>query len=333
MTHKIAHLLGEAGDKIGLEIEKLEAATGHTGHDAKLVGQHQHEVRVKIAELGLDPEDTTPQELYHALRARYKRDAEQFQTDFGLHDDQDSQVRLVELANNILHYHRQWALKPSAAKSLLQELPPLRTRKVMGYRSNDSMLKRADTAFIVAMARRLESSTWQTKWAKAVKAAPAANHEMTNLKIIMTADHELDSISSAKEAAAIIVPLREDFEPPQGFGQVLEIVAAAQRALDKDLGEDIDKLHASLRWWAQNLHLTAWLEEQPVSFNVFDIARDINGESDFEERSYEHAGQKIWQKLSAGYDELKSEFTPQDILQNDRLEPLPAMVEAEVENV
>lgn len=45
---------------------ELEAANGHPNEDIKLSTQTMNSARSKCRELGLDPTDTTAEELYHA---------------------------------------------------------------------------------------------------------------------------------------------------------------------------------------------------------------------------------------------------------------------------
>lgn len=332
MAHKILQLIGDAEAKLAAELEELEAKTGYTSQDVKLLGQNAHAVKSKIADLMLDPDDTTPEELYHALRARYLKDARVFQLDFDLQAGTDGQHLAIQLASRVLGGLRLWTLKTAYAKDMLRKLPPLRTKKVLGYRSLDSMLKRADMAFVVALAAQLESSTWLAKWRKALNSAPAAKRELTDIKIIITDHHGLVDVCAAPDVAAILVPLKKDFEPASGIGQILEILAATRVLSVKDLSRELANVHPALRWWSQNLHLSAWIDDQPISFNVFDVARDAESGVTFENRSYRHAGNHMWQKLNDSYRNLMSEFTSTDFLQTDLAVPLPVMVEVEADD-
>src|SRR5579884_3024656 len=53
---------------------KLESAAGHPNSDIRLTAEVIHATQAKLRQLGLDPKDTTAEELYHALQERIKAD-------------------------------------------------------------------------------------------------------------------------------------------------------------------------------------------------------------------------------------------------------------------
>jgi len=62
-------LLGAKEPLFSASFQKLERATGQTGADVKLIGDITHHAHSVMRKLGLDPSDTTKQELENALNA------------------------------------------------------------------------------------------------------------------------------------------------------------------------------------------------------------------------------------------------------------------------
>lgn len=72
MARFLLDLLQASEPQFSAAIHKLEKATGHAGVDIQLVGEIMKRAHVVMRQIGLDPADTTAQELYEALRARSK---------------------------------------------------------------------------------------------------------------------------------------------------------------------------------------------------------------------------------------------------------------------
>ncbi|MGO3701928.1 MAG: hypothetical protein ACTJG2_01915 [Candidatus Saccharimonadales bacterium] len=74
MARSLAVLLGRSRDVLFLQtIEQLEAATGQSGVDVRLVGELLEAAHTTARELGLDSNDSTALELYNALRSQAKK--------------------------------------------------------------------------------------------------------------------------------------------------------------------------------------------------------------------------------------------------------------------
>lgn len=69
MAKFLQDLLGAKEPLFGASLQKLERATGQTGVDVKLIGDITHHAHKVMRKLGLDPADTTKQELDNALNA------------------------------------------------------------------------------------------------------------------------------------------------------------------------------------------------------------------------------------------------------------------------
>lgn len=75
MSKVIAQLLDEPERLVSRAIAQIEAKNGYPNHDVRLIAENIQRIRTKIAELGMDPDDTTGPELYHALIAKFQADS------------------------------------------------------------------------------------------------------------------------------------------------------------------------------------------------------------------------------------------------------------------
>jgi sugar/nucleoside kinase (ribokinase family) len=67
-------LLGASEPLFSASLQKLERTTGQTGVDVKLIGDITHHAHAVMRKLGLDPTDTTKEELDNALNAHADND-------------------------------------------------------------------------------------------------------------------------------------------------------------------------------------------------------------------------------------------------------------------
>lgn len=82
MARILQDLLAANDSLFLMAVHNLEKATGHDGVDVRLIGDIVARAHAVMRKLGLDPADTTPQELYSALRAHAKSKELFEETDF-----------------------------------------------------------------------------------------------------------------------------------------------------------------------------------------------------------------------------------------------------------
>ncbi|OGL26069.1 hypothetical protein A3E49_02665 [Candidatus Saccharibacteria bacterium RIFCSPHIGHO2_12_FULL_49_19] len=145
-------------------INHLEDLSGYPSEDTRLTSEVTAACCSRIADLGLDPSDTSPEELYRAMRIAYQSVSEVFATALGEqeHDDLESRYLRIGRALEAVNYQGQiWSLTPPAIKKLLRDHPPRHLQKHLSYRSIASMLKRENPQLLFAAAWLMESSRWQ----------------------------------------------------------------------------------------------------------------------------------------------------------------------------
>ena len=163
MTRFLSEALGASEPTFSQGIQQLEQAAGRPGADIRLTADIMRRTRDKIAELGLDPNDTTGPELYSALQERLKRDEQTVRTALGIAEDA-APSDIIARVQQFLEKHDApklcFALKTSVAKRLLKKKPPKVAMKRLGYRSVDSMLKHEQPANLYGAALMVEPAAW-----------------------------------------------------------------------------------------------------------------------------------------------------------------------------
>lgn len=220
MCKLIANLAGADEFVVKEMIRRLEGASGSPGIDIRLTSEIYGKLNMKMRELGLDPNDTTPTELYNSLQNMTMLHDKFLANRLGIdeHQNPDKVLPAVVHVINRLHVPKQvWALKPTAIKRLLKSNPPKALMKQLNYRSLDSMLKRESCAVLLTAASYIESSNWQLKILDQYKKIKSSDMEQTQAQIVymddtkwqhlsqFVADARRSSILHSVEAGAVVV--------------------------------------------------------------------------------------------------------------------------------
>jgi hypothetical protein len=163
MTRFLSLALGAQEPTFSQGIQQLEHAAGRPGTDIRLTADIIQRTRAKIAELGLDPSDTTGPELYNALQQRLHQDELALRKTLGIAEDaapDDVVTRIEQFLSKHEAPKASFALKSSVAKRLLKKKPPKAAMKRLGYRSIDSLLKHEAVGQIYAAALIAEQPSW-----------------------------------------------------------------------------------------------------------------------------------------------------------------------------
>jgi hypothetical protein len=208
MSRYLSTILGVGEAQLAHSIKKLEQATLNKSTDVRLVAEIRTNLRHRIAQLGLDPHDTTAEELYLALQAKVQQDNRALQKKVGIKDTHSSVESLHKLAEYFAksHYSTEvWGLKKSALKKLLAAHVPHKTMKVLHYRSQASMFKRESPASIYATALLLEGKTYKEKMITEMRKLSPQDFEMRKVEIISFAPTKWEAIH--KSLKKNIVPV------------------------------------------------------------------------------------------------------------------------------
>jgi hypothetical protein len=190
MTRFLSEALRAQEPHFRSTLRQFEQANGHPNADIRLSLDVARLARQKMAELGLDPHDTAPRELYVALKNRLESDDRRIRK--LLHTKALSHVSLsagiIDGLTLLLReaYHDQpcFSLKATSFKSMVKKLPPKRVMKQLGYRSIDSLLRHEAPALILTAAELLESSTWWQSYHAGYKKLSSRDFEIRPLQVI-----------------------------------------------------------------------------------------------------------------------------------------------------
>ncbi len=229
MTRFLSESLKAEEPFFRLALQRMEAARGHRNTDIRFSAQVRREARDKLRELGLDPDDTTPEELYHVLQERLKADdarlTRHLRTLAATHVSAEAEVvsGMVHALKGLPDSKRCFALKNSSLRAIFKKLPPKKAMKQLGYRSVDSFLKHEDPVSVLAAAFLSEGITWQHQLLEQYKRLTPSDFENRNIRITRpdsprwrklaasSVSRKKHNILCFKEAGALILlPLPED---------------------------------------------------------------------------------------------------------------------------
>ena len=230
MTRVLSELLGAKEPMFQRSLSRLESASGHTSNDVRLTAELNQAVRLKLRQLGLDPKDTTGQELYHALAQRLKADdARLCQTlteKFGAKSD-NSVAQVAAALQKVPVPRSVYALKNTVAKRLMKKTVPKHVMKQLGYRSFDSMLKHEQPASLMAAAWVSESASWHKAMSDNYKKLQASDFEIRDLQVLcpdakrwealtksLVETHRHTVLSAKELGAVVLLPTAGSQSPP-----------------------------------------------------------------------------------------------------------------------
>ncbi len=213
MCKLVAELVGADEQVVREMFVRLERQSGEPGVDLRLTSEIYGKLHMKMRTLGLDPNDTTPHELYHSLLSLAALHDKFLARRIGIDDPENATeiakaiVRLIERMRFSKH---SWALKPTAARRLLRQTPPKYLMKLLNYRSLDSMLKRESPMELLAVARHCESQNWQKRFVHTYRKLQPNDFEVRDIEVIYLADNRWEAVgdmfSSTKHNNIIHTP-------------------------------------------------------------------------------------------------------------------------------
>lgn len=226
MTRFLSESLQAHEPSFSQGLKRLEIAHGHPSADIKLSTRVLHGSQAKIAELGLDPKDTTPEELYHVLAERMRADdarlTKALRTHAATHISAEADVvaGMVHALKAVPGSKECFALKGTTVKALIKKLPPKKAMKQLGYRSMASFLKHETAVSILAAAWLSESTHWQQQFVGQYKKLQPADFELRKITILhprskrwqdlaqkIVADKKHNLLSFKELGAIVLLPL------------------------------------------------------------------------------------------------------------------------------
>ena len=188
MCKILAELLQAEQPMFSLALKQLEEETGRPGVDLTLLGEIYEKAHKKKLELGLDPNDTTGPELYHALVAKIKEHDEHLAKHIGgsSTDSPDKLIPLIKATVEKVKMPRScWVLKKTVARQMLRDNPPPNIMKLMGYRSIDQLLKKENLFEVYGALRFAEGPEWLNKFDSKYTELKPSDFETRQIEIVV----------------------------------------------------------------------------------------------------------------------------------------------------
>lgn len=184
----LSQLVGVPDKLFAVMVKQLESASGNPSIDIRLSTEIRAKIISSLKSLGLDPNDTTGEELYAALIGLVSLHDKFLADRLGATntgDVADLLPRIKKLVDSLNIPKTVWAVKHSTAKRLIKELPPKQVMKQLGYRSVDSLIKRESIDEIMVGIRIVESISWQQKFINKYKNLQASDFENRDINVIL----------------------------------------------------------------------------------------------------------------------------------------------------
>ena len=221
MSKLLRDLLDATEPTFTLSLRKLEELSGHKNVDNSLSAEILEKTNAAIRGIGLDINDTTDRELFHALEGKVRDHNIHLAKSLGTSEDapvREIVPKLVDAVTASDVPKRCWVLKKSVAKDLLRKMPPKVMMKKLGYRSIESMLKNENFYEIYAGLRFSEGPDWLNQYNELFqKSVVPSNFENREIEIVIM-DHDkwvdlaetfvkkkLHNVTHSKEMGVIIV--------------------------------------------------------------------------------------------------------------------------------
>jgi hypothetical protein len=310
MNKIISAILGQPEPDVAKAIAKLEAKNGYPSHDVRHLAENIQKTRVKLAELGLDPDDTTGEELYHVLLVKFEQDSRALdaQSSFVSNSFDDKAAKAVEIVSKNLDLSERWALKNSSAKNILRQHPPKKLMKHLDYRSVESLLKRENLAAIYLALDFFESNAWLSDHTKLISRQNSTAYQPRPLSLNYLSQSKWGNFDSPNSliynddfaVVGLIAANHSDKASVLSLAVLLIDSLANFQAIN--LSREVSRLNPVLAWWSDVDGLISNLADEHVSLNLADVNSSHLHSKTYAERAIDNSRRSFWQELLSRYD-------------------------------
>ena len=292
MTRFLSHSLQAPEPGFSQSLKQLERANGFPSNDIRLSADVLHQTQRKLIELGLDPHDTTPAELYHVLQQKMRQDdknlTRKLRTVAASHVSAEADIvaGMTKILRDLPDNKRCFALKASSLRSILKINPPKKAMKQLGYRSMASFLKHESPVSILAASWLVEGENWHKRLVELYKKLQPKDFEARTIQIIpldtprwrelaekVVEKNRHNLIAFKETGSLVLLPLKTDLKP----GAVTASLSLALHELNEirsgsaflklsQVRPDFGKIVAKMA--DEEPRLSSSLLDQPVSWNL-----------------------------------------------------------------
>jgi hypothetical protein len=212
--------------------------SGQTGHDIRLASEITQKRKQAIQTLGLDDTDTTPRELFFALRRRAANTNQALEKELQIIDTDSPEVlvaKVIAFIDKLGIQRDVWTLKHAVVKQLLKQQPPKKLLKILGLRSITSVLKRTNAYELLSLAHQIETAEWSNKMRMRYKKLKPVDFQTCCSSIFVTDKSRVEKLhKGGYKSSRILVPNYETgtvlIVPPAGRFQ-LDVLALTMALL------------------------------------------------------------------------------------------------------
>lgn len=337
MPANLARLLGKPEKEVAEFIAQMEDKYCYPNHDLRLLGEISQAVKQKIIAMGLDSNDTTAEELYHGLLAKFDRDSLLVDRALGVSPDTDFDSRLaraIDITKRVVGDREVWALKPLVAKKLLRDHPPKKLAKFLRYRSVESMLKREDIGQLYLLLPQLESNSRLVNLSKTVAHLPSSDYGLLAINFVRLPADKIEAavapldhnICNKLTASVGLWPDKTLAKSPVIMLAML-LIQSVQKLDVSTPTESLLSVHPALAWWSNMKYLISADKHEPVSLNIHDVAHNHRCGLTHELGNSVHAAKALWAELERRYQALNDEIG--ESVQNEVANLVPVQLAAE----
>lgn len=191
MTRFLSESLQADEPNFSLGLKRLESISGNQAHDIRLTADIIKRTQDKLKALGLDPHDTTAEELYMTLSQKAAVDdaklVRTLRTLAAKHvsAEADAVAGMTVALKRVSESDSCYALKSTRLRALIKKQPPKKAMQRLGYRSLESFLKHEPPSLILAAARLCENETWQQHFRGQYMKLRGVDFEVRKLSVVM----------------------------------------------------------------------------------------------------------------------------------------------------
>lgn len=316
MTLQLAKMLAKAQDEVAQFVAEMEERFGYPSEDVRLLAETKQATQQKIVSLGLDPQDTSAEELYHSLRAKFAQDSALIDKAIGISDKMDFGQRLAiseELVKGTFK-DQVWRAKTIVIKSLLRAHPPKKTINRLNYRSLDSLLKREDPRQVMLGAQYVESLAWRKTLSRTNLAA--SDYEQSPVGLAMLTPQlcqesgPANLVMVSKLAGTISVWPDPNLKKTSGLHLVLLLLKGLDGLGVRANLSALAQTSPAFSWWADANYLVSVHDGGRVSFNLHDVAFNHLHGHDHSAATTAHGEKSLWDELAKRYNQFTQEDLP-----------------------
>jgi hypothetical protein len=251
MSRVLAQLLGADEAQLRLHIQQLERAAGLPKADIRLGLAIKARVSHKLAQLGLDPFDTTGPELFRSLQQKIVEDEQMVRQQLHIPNNAVGAVVSSAVQKFLQKQHIEvFAIKHVALRKIMKQCKPKATMKQLGYRSMDSMLKHEPMPQLLAATLIVETKEWHAARLEKYSSLSPCDFEVRKMQFIVPAEKHWPKLSQkfTSERKTNVVGL-----PEAGsvvllpIDRVLPAVALTTAMLALEAGNEIRAVGAFLK--------------------------------------------------------------------------------------